>query len=401
MTEFGAELRRDPPADLDVPGDPALIARIRAEIEAHGPMTFARFMELALYEPELGYYRTPSLRPGRTGDFLTAPESHPIFGRMVSRQLDEVWRVLDRPDPFVVREHGAGGGALAEAIVGGLAAERSALLDAVRYQPVEIDDRRFAAVAERVAGSGFPGIVEAPRRGAVVGAVVANEVLDALPVHRFIWRGGRLREVYVAIDGDRFVDHVDEPSTPDLAARLTSEGVELAEGQRGEISLALDGWIANAGAELDRGLVLLVDYGHPAAELYGARRANGTLMGYLRHRARDDPYASVGRQDLTAHVDITAVTRAAIRAGLSVVGSTKQAEFLVGLGIGDVLAEVQRDPGTTMDDYLPLRSAVMRLLDPGITGGFRVLGFGGGLPTGVQLRGFSYRLERPGARPGP
>lgn len=394
MTGFDADVRRDPAPDLAVAGDPVLIDRIRTEIEGGGPMTFARFMELALYEPELGYYRTAELRPGREGDFLTAPETHPIFGRVLARQLDELWRVLDRPSRFVVREHGAGGGALAETILGGLVAEGSPLLGAIRYQPVEVDEARIATVRDRVESSGFRGLVEEGASGPIVGCVLANEVLDALPVHRVEGSGGRLREIYVGLHEERFVDVLGPPSTPDLAERLASEGVELAEGQRGEISLALDGWVESAAAGLERGLVVLIDYGHRAADLYGSRRRAGTLLAYLRHRAHGDPYASVGRQDLTAHVDLTAVSRAAIRAGLTPVGSTTQAEFLVGLGIGDVLAEVQGDPATTLETYLPLRSAVMRLLDPGVTGGFRVLGFGRGLPPGVALRGFAYRLHR-------
>lgn len=402
MTEFGADVRREPAPDLAVPGDPVLIGRIRTEIETGGLMTFARFMELALYEPELGYYRTAELRPGREGDFLTAPETHPVFGRALARQIDELWRALDRPARFVVREHGAGGGALAESILGGLGAEGSPLLGAIHYQPVELDDGRVATVRERVESSGFGAVVENGGSRPIVGCVLANEVLDALPVHRLEWSGGRLQEIYVGVAGDGFVDVLGPPSTAELAERLASEGVELAEGQRGEISLAVDGWVESAAAGLERGLLLLIDYGHKAADLYGARRRAGTLMAYLRHRAHGDPYASIGRQDLTAHVDLTAVSRAAIRAGLTPVGSTTQAEFLVGLGIGDMLAEVQSDPATTLETYIPLRSAVMRLLDPGVTGGFRVLGFGRGLPPGVALRGFSYRLERSrGANPSP
>ena len=401
MTEFGADVRRDPAPDLAVPGDPVLIDRIRTEIEGGGPMTFARFMELALYEPELGYYRTAELRPGREGDFLTAPETHPIFGRALARQLDELWRVLDRPARFVVREYGAGGGALAETILGGLVAEGSPLLGAIGYQPVEVDEARVATVRDRVESSGFSGLVEDGASRPIVGCVLANEVLDALPVHRVEWSGGRLREIYVGLTGQRFVDVLGPPSTPDLAERLASEGVEFAEGQRGEVSLALDAWVESAAAGLERGLLLLIDYGHPAADLYGPRRRAGTLLAYLRHRAHGNPYTSIGRQDLTAHVDLTAVSRAAIRAGLTPVGSTTQAEFLVGLGIGDMLAEVQGDPATTLETYLPLRSAVMRLLDPGVTGSFRVLGFGRGLPPGVALRGFSYRLDRSRGAAGP
>jgi len=386
-------LRREVLSRDDAPSDPVLVERIRAEIRASGPMTFARFMELALYDPERGYYRSADARPGREGDFLTAPETHPIFGRLVARQLDEIWRLLGEPHPFVVREHGAGAGALADAILNGLVADSSRLLTAIRYQPVEVDDRRVEALTARVGSSGFAGVVDRPA-GGIVGVVVANEVLDALPVHRVEGRDGRLIETYVGLDGDRFVDVGGPPSTPELEGRLKGERVELADGQRGEISLAVDTWVADAAAALERGVMLLVDYGHEARDLYSTRRGAGTLLAYRGHRAHTDPYASVGRQDLTAHVDFTAVDAAARRAGLVAIGSTTQAEFLVGLAIGDVLEEVRSNPATTAETYLPLRSALMRLLDPAATGGFRVVAYARGLPADAGLRGFSYRVPR-------
>jgi SAM-dependent MidA family methyltransferase len=224
--------------------------------------------------------------------------------------------------------------------------------------------------------------------------VLANEVLDALPVHRVVRRGSRLREVLVGWRDGRFVELEDDPSTPALAVRLAREGIELGEGQRAEICLALDGWIDAAARGLGRGLLLLIDYGHPAAELYGPRRMAGTLRAYVNHRVHDDVLANVGRQDLTAHVDMTAVERAAARAGLAPLGVTTQAEFLVGLGVGELLTAIQSDPSTTLESYLELRSALGRLLDPAATGAFRVMAFGRGLPPETELQGFMFRLRR-------
>jgi SAM-dependent MidA family methyltransferase len=393
VSPFEPALRREPARDTNVGHEPELVARLRAEIEATGPITFARFMDRALYEPGLGYYRSSEPRPGRAGDFLTAPETHPIFGRTIARQLDETWRLLDRPDSFVVREHGAGGGALAAAILEGLAADGSGLRDVLRYEPVEIDERRVAAFEDRLGPVGS-GILRRPTHEPIRGCVLANEVLDALPVHRVVVRNGRLREVLVAWRDDGFVEVEGDPSTPGLAARLAGEGVALREGQRAEICLALDGWVDAAARGLGQGLLLLIDYGHPATELYGQKRMAGSLRAYVNHRVHDDVFANVGRQDLTSHVDVTAVERAAERAGLVALGVTFQAEFLVGLGIGEVLAAVQSDPATTMESYLELRSAVGRLLDPAATGAFRVMAFGRGLPAGTQLTGFAFRLRR-------
>lgn len=395
-------LRRDAPRWVDAGDEPELVERLADEIRAHGPITFARFMERALYEPGLGYYRRPRASPGRAGDFLTAPETHPIFGRTLARQLDEVWRRLDRPDPFVVREHGAGEGALAVAILDGLAADRSGLLEAVRYEPVEIEAARTEALTTRLADAGHAGRLDAPGPEPMTGVVVANEVLDALPVHRVTWRDGELRELLVDRRDGRFVEVEAEPTRPALAARLDREGVVLAEGQRAEISLAIDPWIDGVARALERGVVLLIDYGHPAAELYGPRRMAGSLVAYVNHRAHDDPFVNVGRQDLTAHVDLDAVVSAAADAGLEHLGTTTQAEFLVALGVEDVLRAIQADPATTLGAYTSLRSGLMRLLDPSATGRFAVLALGRGVAIEPPLRGFTYRLARPptaGSRP--
>jgi SAM-dependent MidA family methyltransferase len=334
-------------------------------------------MERALYEPGLGYYTRGVGRPGRAGDFLTAPETHPIFGWAIARQLEELWHILGRPDPFVVREHGAGGGALRDAILGGLARDGSPLHAALGYETVEVGDDTT--------------------RAPIVGAVLANELLDALPVHRVVGRDGALRELYVDWADGAFVEREGDPSTPHLGQRLRDEGVVLADGQRGEISLAIDDWTTRVAQELERGMLLLIDYGYAATELYSPRRADGTLLAYVRHRAHDDPFRNVGRQDLTAHVDLTAVERAATTARLTRVGVTTQAEFLVGLGIGEMLSEIQADPSTSIETYLMLRSSVVRLLDPAATGKFAVMGFGRELPPDAQFRGFGFRLST--ARP--
>ncbi len=394
--ELSPGLRRDPAPDLAAVGrDEALAERILDEIERDGPITFARFMELALYDPAGGYYRAATARPGRDGDFLTAPETHPIFGAALARGLTEVWERLGRPDPFVLREHGAGTGALIVAILDRLTLDRTGLEDALRYDPIEIEPRRLETIAARLGALGRQAVLVDPGASGrpIVGAVVANEVLDALPTHRVVSRDGHLLEILTGSLDGQFVDIERAPSTPALAARLAAEGVTLVDGQRAEVCLAVDDWVTGAAAGLERGVVLLIDYGHVAAELYDpVRRRDGTLRAYVKQRVHDDPYRHVGRQDLTAHVDVTAVERGAARAGLTHLGTTTQAEFLVGLGTQDLLQAIQADPGTTMETYLALRSALMRLLDPMATGRFRVMGFGRAWPDGPPLGGFAYRL---------
>jgi SAM-dependent MidA family methyltransferase len=400
------------------PGDPELVERLRAEIERDGPIPFARFMAVALYDRERGYYASPTARPTRAGDFLTAPELHPVFGRLVGRQLAEVWERLGRPDPFVVREHGAGAGTLGLAILDGLRVDRSGLADALRYQPVEVNPHRRAELHERFSAAGLADRLDEPT-GPMVGAVVANELLDALPVHRVTVRAGRLRELLVTTTAGGFAEVDAPPTTPALAGRLADDGVALVEGQVAEICLELGPWVEAVAADLERGLALVIDYGHPAETLFGPRRRAGTLLAYARHRVHDDPFVEVGRQDLTAHVDLTALERAATRAGLDVLGRTSQAAFLAGLGLGDLLAAAGETPldgpgagvdgaaahgaaahgAGALDAYLALRSAVVRLIDPRAMGAFRVIALGRGLATAPPLRGFAFELPgRPADR---
>jgi SAM-dependent MidA family methyltransferase len=385
------------------PGDePGLLDLIRSAIRSDGPMTFARFMELALYQPDLGFYAGGVRGPGRDADFLTAPESHPLFGWAVARQLHEVWDRLGRPERFTVREHGAGSGALAAAIVDGLRRSGSPLGDALRYRTVERSRPRERQVAERLAAMGAGSVLEADDGAPIIGAVLANEVLDALPVHRVEGRAdGAFDELFVGLDGSGVLVNVaGPPRDPGLGNRLEAEGIRLAPGQRAEVCLAIDGWMATAASGLERGLLLVVDYGHPAAALYDPTRGS-LLRAYVRHRVHDDPYVNVGRQDLTAHVDLTAVASAAAAAGLDHLGTTTQAAFLAGLEAGELLVGLQSDPATTLQGYLDARSALLRMLDPGATGRFAVVAFGRRLPGDVPLAGLGFHLPARGAHGGP
>ena len=330
--------------------EPRLVEAIRHEIEAapERRTTFARFMQLALTEPGLGYYSTSELRPTRSGDFLSAPELHPFFGRCIGRFVTAAREAAGEPLIFRVREFGAGRGTLRDTA--------QADLD------FEVEWTR----------ADLPGRTDAPSGPADL--VIANEYLDALPVHRVILRDGGLREAYVGWVDGWFEEVVAGPSTPELAAHLAAAGVELREGQRAEVCLAAPRWIADVTASLAPGAVILViDYGHDAAELYGPRRMAGSLLTYREHQVSDDPLRAVGHTDITAHVDISALEHAATASGLALVGSTTQAEFLGRLGLGGLLADLGRHAGTEPQTYLDARSAVARLLDPRHLGAFRVL----------------------------
>ncbi len=385
---------RRQPTPPDVPSDPRLVARIRGEIERTGPMTFARFMELALYDPDAGYYTAEQPRPTREGDFLTAPELHPIFGRALARQVIEVWERLGRPATFTIREFGAGSGALAAPLLERIARDRPALARIVRYEPVERNPHRLAELRTRLAAAGFGDRI-GEGRGPLTGLVLANEFLDALPFHRVegnpAWPGS-LAELYVVVDADGFREQAGPPSTPVLAARLESDGVRLAPGQRAEIRLGDVPWLAGLGDDLVAGVAIVIDYALPAAELYSTRRMAGTLVAYLGHVAHADPFRSIGHQDLTAHVDLTALERGARNVGLDVLGVTSQAELLVGCGLEGLLEEARADDRTDLAAWTALRASVARLLDPRATGGFRAVLLGRGIAAEPPLAGLSFRL---------
>lgn len=322
-------------------------------------------------EPGLGYYSGRGDRPTRGGDFLTAPELHPWFGRIVGRQLTQMWERIDRPARFVLREFGAGRGTLGATIRDGLRADGAGLASALVYEPVDL-----------------PNVDARPAAARMVGCILANEFLDALPVHRVVQRGEELREIFVSLDGGSFVDVEGQASTTKLTAHLLADEVSLADGQRAEICLAAPGWLESAARHLARGYIVVIDYGMEAAELYGPRHMAGTLLGYRGHHVEEDPYAAVGATDLTAHVDFTALGRAASAAGLSPAGSTRHAQFVAALGLGELLAELGSRADSDPAEYLLARSSVVRLLDPQHLGGFRVAAWARDVLVDRPLRGF-------------
>ena len=375
---------------------PELEAALVAEITASGPMTFARFMDRALYHPRFGYYLSPERRPGRGGDFLTAPETHPFFGLTVARQLVEMWERLGSPPSFGVREYGSGIGGLAYDVIVGMLDLRPALRTVLRYRFNEVNQHRVAQALSAMDQVGFGDLVDVDDGEPIEGVVLANEVADAMPVHRLVWTGTDLQETRVGWDGEQFVEVVGglsaDVASLNLPAYFARVGVELAAmpaGARLEVSPAMDGWVRDLAAGLARGYALIIDYGYPAAELYRDHRLAGTVRAYSGHTVTDDPYGLVGRQDLTAHVDFTRVTEVATENGLIVAGLATQADFLSGNGLGELLVTLQRQPDVAVDEYYRAQAATFRLIDPGGMGRFRVLGLARNAPVSPPLAGFA------------
>lgn len=350
-----------------------LVAAIRDALDrAGGWISFERYMSLVLYAPGMGYYTAGARKLGAEGDFTTAPELTPLFGHTLAQEIAR----LVRAGATDILEVGPGTGKLAAAILEEL--ERLDCLPAT-YQLLEVSpdlrERERDLIAKRA-----PHLMDRvlwlnQLPPAFEGLVLGNEVLDAMPVHIVRKTHGRIDEAGVAWDdaAARFI-WSDRAATGELlhAARA----LELPDDYTTEIGLAARGFMRSIGDMLKRGVALFIDYGFPAFEYYHPQRASGTLMGHYRHRAHADPFLHPGLSDITAHVDFTAMTRAARDTGLDLLGYTSQANFLVNCGLTDVLA---RTPPDEARRYLPEANAAHRLVSPAEMGElFKAIAFGRG-----------------------
>jgi SAM-dependent MidA family methyltransferase len=363
-------------------GHPELLRLLSDEIRASGPLPFARFMDVALHHPEHGYYARGDERLGRAGDFFTASDVGPAFGACLARQLVEMDALLDRPHPFRYVEHGAGRGLLAADIEETLAAEASDL--GRRFAAVLVDTSRGmrATAAGRVPTARIAAEGELPRGGA--GCVVAVELLDALPVHRVRRRGGVLHEVVVALRGGRLVE-AEAVAGDELRAWADRYGAAPGDGDEAEVCLELGRALSGLAGSIDRGFILIVDYGHEAERLFGPAHRRGTLLAYHRHRANEDYLVRVGEQDLTAHVNWTALRAEVAALGLQTVGMTTQDRFLIGNGILDDLDAEGPDPLAATKRRLQAK----QLIHPqGMGTTFQVVVLTKGVDSAPALRGF-------------
>ncbi|MBZ5642208.1 MAG: SAM-dependent methyltransferase [Acidobacteriia bacterium] len=374
-------------------GDPAapLHSILAARIRQSGPIPFAEYMRECLYHPEHGYYSRAGA--GKFADYYTSVDVHPIFGRLLARQLAEMWEVLGSPRPFNAVEAGAGVGRLAGHILDFAAHELPAFYGALEYVAVERSAARRAEHSERLAVHGGAGKVSSSSeipRAIAAGCIFSNELLDALPTHRVAVENGKLREMNVGIEGERLVEISGEPSTPRLEEYFREQGIALQEGWQAEACLEACEWIENAGRALDRGFVLTIDYGHEASALYNERHNRGTLLAYRDHAVSENLLDAPGGQDLTSHVNFTALELWGRRAGLSRTGLVTQSQFLVALGRANEFADLY-EPGQTELEKLRARLLLKNLIHPeGLGEKFQVLiqQKGIGMPNLTGLSGY-------------
>jgi SAM-dependent MidA family methyltransferase len=335
-----------PAATPSSPLQRRLIERIRA----NGPITFAAYMEACLYDPEFGYYSGAIDR--RRADYYTSVDVSPVFGRFLARQLEEMWRIAGRTAPFTIVEAGAASGRLAKHVLDFAEETLREFYEALHYVAVEISPSRRellrAALVRHIAAVRASSRDEL-RSDVPCGCIFSNEFLDALPVHRVVMQAEGLREIFVDSDGDRLIERELPPSSPEILEFFERQNIALRAGQQAEVGLPACRWIEDAGLRLGRGFVLTVDYGHEARKLYDERHMNGTLLAYSQHRTSEDFYRAPGEQDLTAHVNFTALYLWGQRAGLKLAGLTSQTNFLLGLASKNNFADLDSDGWSEME----------------------------------------------------
>ncbi|MDD2733403.1 MAG: SAM-dependent methyltransferase [Desulfuromonadaceae bacterium] len=352
---------------------------ITARIAEQGRITFADFMAVCLYEPGLGYYTSPGRKVGAEGDFYTSITVHGAFGRVIAREIAQMWRSMERPAAFTLVECGAGNGRLACDIMDFLSEREPEMYRGLRLVLVEQEPSLESAQREMLAAHVERLAWCSPDEFAsgsftFSGCLYSNELIDALPVHRVVMTSDGLKEVYVASKDGEFVEEADEPSTPEIAAYLTRIAVELHPGQQAEVNLNAPQWLASASRALKNGFILTIDYGYPAAELYTPRRKLGTILCYYRHQIEENPYLRLGLQDITTHVDFTTLMKCGEQTGLQNNWFGEQYRFLLSAGIVEEIEEIERST-VSDEEKLRLRLTLKKLIMPdgGMGETFKVL----------------------------
>lgn len=361
--------------------------KIIERIEKEGPIIFETFMEMALYEPGLGYYAAEKTEIGKAGDFYTSPHLHPAFGAIIGRQIEEMWKIMKKPSEFSVIEIGAGAGYMCKDILDYLGKTSFSPLAYIIVETNPFMKHKQERLLE-VFFDKVKWVSSLKDVGTIKGCIVSNELLDAFPVH-IIEMEDELREVYVAVDHKTLIEIKKDLSTDAIADYLKEFSIELTEGYRTEINLRIKDWLNSVDKILSEGFILTIDYGYPAWDYYSDYRNKGTLLSYYRHQVVEDPYQNIGEQDITTHVNFSSVKKWGENLGLKTLGFCQQGAFLIALGIDEIMKELYENS----PDYLFEVARIKRLILPGTMGETHkviVQYKGKGYP---ELRGFSIKNQ--------
>ncbi len=365
--------------------------RILDRIRENGAITFADFMEAALYDPVGGYYTSGRHHIGFAGDYFTSSTMSPAFGHTLARLVPLVDEALNRPGKFLIIELGAGKGLTAGQIIDALGKNHPELLDRVEYYCIErstsareggtgtwslpvragTDNARISL--RRIRGTPPIEVENIDGIEPFYGLVFSNEFFDALPVHRVVMRDGGLREIMVTEREGKLAEIEAELSDPLVGEYFREEGVELSTGQQAEVCLAAKEYMDKIAAILHRGLVVTIDYGYPSYELYAPHRKRGTLMAYRRHKVVEDLYEHVGEQDLTAHVNFSSLVGWGRAAGIEPLAFTDQLRFFLDLGIHEVFAQMEAQSADYADYQVSVQAAKALIMPGGMGETFKVL----------------------------
>jgi SAM-dependent MidA family methyltransferase len=360
-------------------------------------ITFAEYMELALYHAEAGYYSSGKAQIGKDGDFFTSSSLGEDYGELLAEQFVDMWQIMGRPQPFYLVEMGAGLGFLAQDILSFLETKYPSFFTNLKYVIIEkslllISKQKdlLNKYLERISWQTWEDIPA----NSVVGCCFSNELIDAFPVHKVTITNGNLQEIYVTVSEFKFGEIIDHISTDKLReyfelVKVNLPSQDYPEGYQTEVNLAALDWLNLVNDKLKTGYILTIDYGYPAAKYYHPQRYQGTLKCYYQHRHHNDPYLNIGCQDITAHVDFTALENYGEMLGLTKVGYTQQGMFLMALGLGDRLDQL-RNNTQNLSELLSRRDSLHQLIDPTGLGGFGVLIQGKNISENVTLKGLNF-----------
>ncbi len=377
----------------------SLRKRIIERIKKEGPISFETFMEMALYEPGLGYYASQNTKIGKEGDFYTSSHLHPVFGVMIGKQIEEMWGILGKPSDFKIIEMGSGAGYLCKDMleyfkgVGasrGRGASEREIFKSLQYiivelNPAVIENQKnlLNEFSDKIRWSSALGELSK-----VKGCILSNELLDAFPVH-LIEMDDEIKEILVGLEADKLIEIKVRPGTPEIPEYLKEFSIVLEKGYRTEINLKIKEWLREINNILDEGFIFMIDYGYPAWDYYSEDRNRGTLLCYHKHQVIENPYQNIGEQDMTAHVNFSSVKKWGEELGIKTIGFCRQGIFLVSLGIDEEMSRLHKES----KDYLFEVARIKKLILPGTLGETHkalIQYKGDGEP---KLRGFSMKNQ--------
>lgn len=346
---------------------PDLVKKILSEIKIEGKITFARFMELALYDLQDGYYSSERNPIGAQGDYFTTPQVHSIYGRLMARQIIEMLKTLMEEQTLTIMEMGAGCGDLMVVILDEIKNKDPEFYKKLQCLMIERSDFMIKRQKEKLNQAGheqkitwYSDLDPIKKEGGITGCIFSNELVDAFPVHRVVMTDAGLKEIYLSVKDDKIIESVDDLDSPEISRYFDGFRTKLSIGQQAEVNLKANQWIRSVGAVLNRGVLFTSDYGHTAPDLYSPQRMKGTLLCYYRHTVSDHPFDHIGEQDITSHVNFTALTRVGSEVGLQLTGFTDQQHFLLSMGLAQEMEGL--DPQS--DEFQSMK----QLINPGSMG---------------------------------